>query len=114
MALTINPLPAPMREDKHGVVRVGGTRVPLESVLHMFSRGASPEEIARSFSTLELADVYTVIGYYLRHRPDVDAYLQRVAEEEEAILREIESRPGYREARERLLARRAAPSYARE
>jgi uncharacterized protein (DUF433 family) len=114
MALSITPLPVPLEEDAHGVVRVGGTRVPLESVLHLFNRGASPEAIARSFSTLELADIYTVIGYYLRHRPEVDVYLKRVAEEEEEILREIESRPGYREVRERLLARRAAPSHAPE
>lgn len=70
--------------------------------------GDSPGEIVDAFDTLKLADVYSVIGYYLRHQTEVDAYLQHVEEEAEAIRREIESQPGYQEGRERLLARRAA------
>ena len=32
------------------------------------------EEIVQQYPTLDLADIYTVIAYYLRNREDVDAY----------------------------------------
>lgn len=109
MKLEVRTDPSPLREDLGGAIRVGSTRVALETLLHLYRRGASPEEIVASFPTLKLADVYSVIGYYLRHQPEVDAYLERVEEEEAANLHAIESQPGYREWRERWLARRVAP-----
>ncbi len=108
MTLEIRTDPPPLREDLRGAIRVGPTRVNLEIVLHAYKCGESPEEIVDAFDTLKLADVYSVIGYYLRHQIEVDAYLQHVEEEAEAIRREIESQPGYQEWRERMLARRAA------
>ncbi len=108
MKLEIRTDPPPLREDSGGAIRVGPTRVTLESVLTLYKRGESPEEIIEAFDTLRLADVYSVIGYYLRHQEEVDAYLQWSDAEAEAIRRKIESQPGYREFRERLLARRAA------
>jgi hypothetical protein len=33
------------------------------------------EEIAQQYPTVPLVDVYSVITYYLRHKPEVDAYL---------------------------------------
>ena len=114
MTLMIRDDPVPLRIDDGGAVRVGATRVTLETVLHGYRRGASPEEIAESFDTLKLADVYSVIGYYLRHQSEVDAYLQRVEEAANLLRQRIESQPGYQERRERLLARRAALSETRE
>lgn len=108
MKLEIRTDPPPLREDLGGVIRVGPTRVTLESVLTLHKRGESPEEIVEAFDTLTLADVYSVIGYYLRHQTEVDAYLQWAEAEAEAIRRKIESEPRYREFRQRLLARRAA------
>jgi uncharacterized protein (DUF433 family) len=108
MKLEIRTDPPPLREDLGGAIRVGPTRVRLESVLTLYKRGESPEEIVQAFDTLTLADVYSTIGYYLRHQDEVDAYLAWVEDEEEAIFRRIASQPGYRELRERLLARRAA------
>ena len=106
MALTIAADPIPLRMDDDATVRVGQTRVTLDTVISTFRRGATPEEIAESFPTLKLADVYAVISYYLRHREEVDAYLRQREEEAAATRREIESRPGYGEFRERLLAHR--------
>lgn len=114
MTLTIRADPVPLRVDAGGAIRVGHTRVTLETVIGFFNRGSSPEEIADSFDTLKLADIYTVIGYYLRHRAEVDAYLKHVDEEAETVRRKIESQPGYQEFRERLLARRAALRGTRE
>lgn len=56
--------------------------------------------------TLGLADVYAVITYYLRHRSDVDAYLQERRARGQAIRREIEAHSPQTGLRERLLARR--------
>jgi len=35
----------PLRQDAHGVIRVGQTRVTLESVISLFEQGAGAEEI---------------------------------------------------------------------
>jgi len=114
MTLTIATDPVPLSVDPHGVVRVGGTRVTLDTVIGLFNQGHAPEWIADGFPTLELADIYAVIGYYIRHRLEVDAYLARRKKEAEVLRRQIEARPGYREFRERLRARRAALPEARE
>ena len=69
----------PLTSDRNGALFVSGTRVSLHSVVSMFEGGASAEEIAHEFDSLDLPDVYAVIAYYLRNKPDVDAKL--VAEE---------------------------------
>jgi uncharacterized protein (DUF433 family) len=63
----------PLRVDEHGVCRGSGTRVTLEVILGAYLRGESPEEIADSYPSVPLSDVYATIGYYLRHRAEVDA-----------------------------------------
>lgn len=64
----------PLRTEE-GVIRVGTTRVTLDAVIADFDRGASPEEIAKHYSALNVSDVYLVIGYYLRNRDQLDAYI---------------------------------------
>ncbi len=91
MKLEIRTDPPPLREDLGGVIRVGPTRVTLEAVVNAYKRGESPEEIVEAFDTLQLAVVYSVIGYYLRHKTGVDAYVQWAEAEAEAIRRKIES-----------------------
>jgi len=108
MKLEIKTDAPPLREDLGGAVRVGPTRVTLESVLALYERGESPEEIVEAFDTLPLADVYSVIGCYLRHQAEVDTYLRQIDERWDEIRRKNEADPAYREWRERLLARRAA------
>jgi uncharacterized protein (DUF433 family) len=106
LALSLEPLP--LRKDQSGVVRIGKSRVPLDTVIHFFQAGDSPEEIVEGFPTLDLADVYVTIGYYLRHRQEVDLYLKERERQAEEIRAEVEARQGdSRGLRERLLARRA-------
>jgi uncharacterized protein (DUF433 family) len=64
----------PIEADAHGVVRVGGTRITLDTVIAAFSNGATTEEIVQQYPTLQLADVYHVIGYYLRRQSEVEEY----------------------------------------
>src|SRR5919198_1152235 len=98
----------PLRLDQDGTVRVGCTRVTLDSVIADFEQGATPEQIASDFPSLQLADIYTVIGYYLSHRSDVEAYLREQEQQAEEVRRMLEARLGdQRGLRERLLSRRA-------
>jgi uncharacterized protein (DUF433 family) len=108
MALTIQPDPSPLCVDEHGTVRVGQSQVLLDIVVREFNNGAEPEAIARGYPTLNLADVYGVISYYLRHRKEIDGYLGGRRQEAEKQRQEIEAhQPGRAELRAKLLARKA-------
>src|SRR5580658_9532182 len=76
----------PLTRDAHGVYRVGGTRVTLDLVVRAFNRGATAEEIAQKFSSLQLPDVYQVIGYYLKHSAELAAYFEKREREEKELL----------------------------
>jgi uncharacterized protein (DUF433 family) len=106
MLLDVAPEPVPLMTDRDGMVRVGATRVTLASLLSAFQAGATPEEIVQQYPTVQLAEVYAVVAYYLRHQEEVDAYL-RAHEAEEAEVRAInEARFDPVGIRERLLSRR--------
>jgi uncharacterized protein (DUF433 family) len=108
MPLTIQADPIPLRVDENGVVRVGDCQVLLDVVIREFNNGADPEAIAHGYPTLQLADVYAVIAYYLRHRHDVDEYLHSRRAEAEKMRQEIEAKqPSRLDLRAKLLARKA-------
>ena len=107
MAPTIHTDPTPLGVDEHGVVRVGNSQVLLDVVIREFNNGAEPESIAHGFPTLNLADVYAVIAYYLRHRQEIDEYLATRRQEAETLRHDIESKqPSRLELRAKLLARK--------
>jgi hypothetical protein len=81
----------PLWEDPPGVFRVGKSRVLLELVLRAFQRGETPEGIARSYRSLQLADVYAVISRYLADPAPFDEYLRRCDEEADAVRRDLGS-----------------------
>ncbi|MCZ7599252.1 MAG: DUF433 domain-containing protein [Gammaproteobacteria bacterium] len=105
MAIEIVPAPTPLAVDPNGVVRVGGTQVTLEVVIHLFQQGATAEEIALDFPAITLADVYGTITYYLHNTAAVDAYLE--AREAQAVeaRRRAEARFDPAGLRDMLLAR---------
>jgi uncharacterized protein (DUF433 family) len=108
MSLTIHPDPWPLRVDADGVVRISETRIPLERVINGYWDGQTPEDIVSDFDVLRVADVYAVIGYYLNHRDEVDAYLRQREEQAEEMRRMIETvQPPRPNLREELLARLA-------
>jgi uncharacterized protein (DUF433 family) len=106
MALTVDAEPLPLAADPNGVVRVGGTRVTLDTVVGAFNAGSAPEEIVLRYDSLRLGDVYLVLGYYLRHRAEVDAYLTGRRQRGDERRAEAEAKAPWREVRERLLAPR--------
>ena len=95
----------PIRKDEHGRLRVGTTRVLLDLVIYAYWRGKTPESITESYPTLSLDDVYLAIGYYLRHRAEVDAYLREQESEAEQQQHVWESEHPSTLTREVLLAR---------
>ena len=103
--LTVKPQPVPLRKAEDGTWRVGNTRVLFDLVVYAFNNGRTPEEIVQSYDTLQLEDVYAVIAYYLANRSEVDNYLQEQEEQSGALWRDIQSRPDYKEFREKLLNR---------
>jgi uncharacterized protein (DUF433 family) len=96
----------PMTADLDGVWRVSRTRVTLDTIVGAFVDGATAEEIAQQYPSVLLADVYTVIGYYLRHQAEVETYLQCRRQQAGAVRKENESRFNPAGIRQRLLARR--------
>src|SRR5712691_2213406 len=46
----------PLTADANGVLRVGNTRVTLDTVLAAFADGATAEEIVQQYPSLQLAD----------------------------------------------------------
>ena len=96
----------PLFMDQAGVLRFDGTRVSLDSVIYAFDEGATPEEIAQDFPTLDLAAIYSVIGYYLQNRAEIEQYLEQRKVQREELKKEIEARFNPHGLRERLLARK--------
>lgn len=104
--LQIQPMFLPLTSDRDGVVRVGGTRVTLDTVVRAFIRGATAEEIAQQYPSLSLADIYVTISYYLLNHEEVDKYLQQRKKHAQAVKRENQKRFDRSGIRERLLARK--------
>ncbi len=95
-----------LRVDSGGVLRVGNSRISLDLIVGQYESGMTPEEMVRAYDTLSLPDVYAAIAYYLRHRDEVRAYLQRREEEADVLKVKLEGEyPPV--SRKELLARRS-------
>lgn len=105
MSLPLTAEPPPLNTGDDGVVRVGGTRVTLDTVVEAFLEGLTPEEVQQQYPSLDLPDVYAAVSYYLHHRHEVEGYLRERARHREEIRREVENRFDPAGIRDRLLAR---------
>jgi len=108
MAATITQT-VPLSKLESGVIRVSGTRVSLDSVIYAFLDGSTPEEIVQQYPSLRLADVYTIVAYYLDNRAELDSYLSDRKAQRTELRKELETRYDLTGIRERLLARRSKP-----
>lgn len=97
----------PLEATTDGVLRIFGTRVTLDTLVAAFKEGATAEEIAQQYPSLRLADIYAAIGYYLRHRSQIEMYLQERQQQADTTRRESEAQFDPQGIRERLLARHA-------
>ena len=105
MSLPLTADPPPLTTGDDGVVRVGGTRVTLDTVVEAFREGLTPEEIQQQYPSLDLPHVYAAVSYYLHHRHEVEEYLGQRARHREEVRREVETRFDPTGIRDRLLAR---------
>jgi uncharacterized protein (DUF433 family) len=95
-----------LTKTKAGVLRIGNTRVSLDSVIIAFNQGSTAEQIGYDYDTLTLSDVYAAISYYLQHRETVDLYLAKRAKQNKKLREINEEHFDHRGTREKLLARR--------
>ena len=85
--------------EREGGYFITDTRVSLDSIVHAFLRGESPEGIAESFPALTLEQVLGALTFYLANRGVVDQYLRQGQEDFELLRRQA------RETNPRLYAR---------
>lgn len=95
----------PVRMNSDNVILIGETRVTLDTVVDAFVSGATPEEIVYQYPSLDLADVYAVLGYYLHHRTEVDNYLKQRQIQAQQVREANEKSFSPAGIRERLIAR---------
>ena len=106
MSLDVEPVPVPLTVDPDGVVRVGSTRVTLDTIVAAFDAGDSAEEISQAYPSLDLVDVYAVITFYLQHGAAVERYLGARRKAAVRVRIDAEARVDPAGIRARLLARR--------
>ena len=108
ISVQLESQPLPLKAGEDGVIRVGDTRVTLDTIVAAFLEGATAEEIAHQYSGVALADVYAAISFYLRQRECVDEYLRQRAQVAATVRAENQARFDPQGIRDRLLARRSA------
>jgi uncharacterized protein (DUF433 family) len=97
---------APLTLGEDGTIRISGSRVSLDSVVHQFKLGATAEQIQEDLPSLTLREIYGAIYYYLEHEAEVEEYLRRQEQAAAETRRLIDNHPGSAALRERLRARR--------
>jgi uncharacterized protein (DUF433 family) len=87
-------------------IRVRGTRVGIETILHDYlNNGLFAEDIAARYPTLTIEQVYATLTYYWHSREQVEAYLRQVDEAIAQQRREQDEHPSPAVLRLRSLAR---------
>ncbi|MBA7674865.1 hypothetical protein ES703_83090 [subsurface metagenome] len=97
-----------------GILYTKSKKLSIDSVFHQptpldsNADGVMAEEIVQQYPSLNLADVYQVVAYYLRRPSEVETYLQQRKAQAEVIRKQNEARFDPQRIRDRLLARRAS------
>ena len=104
--LEIQPINPPLAADAHGVIKIAGSRVTLDTVIGAFLSGATAEEIAQQYPSITLADVYATISYYLQHQEEVEKYLEKRRKNAKTVKDQNLKRFDQSGIRARLLARK--------
>lgn len=79
-----------------------GSRITLDTLVGVFKRGETVEELTEAFPSLSLAQIRAVIDWYFSHQSEADEYLEEREAQAEKLRQEIESQPGYVPLREKL------------
>ena len=84
-------------------IRVTGSRITLDTLVHIFQRENSVEYLAEGFPTLSLEQIKAVIDWYLTHQREADEYLAEGEAEAERLFQWIDNQPVYAELSDKLL-----------
>jgi len=97
-------------------IRLKGTRIGIETILYDYIyRARTPEEIAQTYTSLTLEQVYATILYYLHNREAVSKYIADWLEHSERMREEQRRNPPPVSDRLRQLrAKRAAMKKAHD
>ena len=96
-------------------IRIKGHRVYIDEVLEQHLQGREPEEILHRFPKLPLEKIYATLLYYEANRTEIEAYLERVKQQQKRLDQEwqhaqgstlvlVEEREHLRKAREKRIA----------
>ncbi|HEX7359030.1 MAG TPA: DUF433 domain-containing protein [Bryobacteraceae bacterium] len=66
---------------------IAGTSVSVRRIAVLHNEGLAPEEIAREFQHLSLAQIHAALAYYYANRTEIDADLEAEARFVEALER---------------------------
>jgi len=70
------------REDiGNGKPIIAGTRTRVSNVIAYYKLGLSPEELAREFPHLRLAQIHDVLSYYYENQEEIDREIDEDSEE---------------------------------
>lgn len=103
---------APFFKVSENYVRIGQTRVSLETIIAAFKNGATCEEIVFQFPVLDLGDVYAAIGFYLKNQAATEAWFALNELESARLMREMSGKFPATGIRQRLLRRQLANQMA--
>jgi len=95
----------PLNFDEAGGIRIGQTRVTLDSLLAAYHAGSTPEEIAVQYPILTLTEIYAAITYYLTHPQQVEDYLEERRQMAQQLRTQITQDNNLIGLRQRLLDR---------
>lgn len=97
----------PLIQWDDGTIRIKGSRLKLDYIIHQFKAGATAEQIQDSYPSATLRDVYGAIFYYLQNREAVDEYLRQREEADKEGIRFTDEHFDTKELRDRIRARRS-------
>jgi uncharacterized protein (DUF433 family) len=85
MRQTASRIPEPIRDHPYivrtegvcgGSPRIRDSRVPVRTIAGLYRQGEPLREILATYPHLDPAAVDDAIGYYLDHRPEIDAEIE--------------------------------------
>jgi uncharacterized protein (DUF433 family) len=89
--------------DDHGVARIAGSRMKvIHLVMDKIANDSSPEEMARQFGPISLAQIHAAFAYYYDHKTELDAQIQRSVYQAEELENQSSGTPSRAELKERL------------
>ncbi len=95
----------PLVQWENGTIRVRGSRVTLDTIVHRMQVGDSIKRIHEGFPTVSVKQIKEILAWYFDNKAEADEYLREQEEIGEEIRKRIESTPEYQAWRAELRRR---------